>query len=114
MLHKAIGSTRGVYGASAGFPAEERFGLTAQLRRAAVSASSNAAEGVGRSTDAETVRFLGIAHGSLVEAFCQLRLANGLGWRPPDRHEALRRSAEEVARMLSGLRATRQEASTTQ
>ncbi|HSV74798.1 MAG TPA: four helix bundle protein [Chthonomonadales bacterium] len=70
MLHKAMGWTRGVYGASAGFPAEERFGLTAQLRRAAVSASSNAAEGEGRSTHAEAVRFLEIAHGSLVEAFC--------------------------------------------
>jgi len=109
--HKAMGSTREVYKASAGFPAEERFGLTAQLRRAAVSVPSNVAEGAGRSTHAETVRFLEIAYGSLMEAVCQLRLASDLGWLPPDDHESLRQDAEEVARMLSGLRATRQQES---
>lgn len=106
-----MGSTREVYKASAGFPAEERFGLTAQLRRAAVSVPSNVAEGAGRSTHAETVRFLEIAYGSLMEAVCQLRLASDLGWLPPDDHESLRQDAEEVARMLSGLRATRQQES---
>ena len=60
------------------FPREERYGLTSQLRRAAVSVSSDIAEGKGRSSDKELVLFLHHARGSLLEVETQLLIAEGL------------------------------------
>ncbi|WP_125075848.1 four helix bundle protein [Pseudoxanthomonas sp. SGT-18] len=73
-----------VYAYSAGFPAEERYGLTAQMRRAAVSVPSNIAEGAARRYAPELVRFLLIARGSLSELDTQLALAPRLGLAAPD------------------------------
>jgi 23S rRNA-intervening sequence protein len=70
--HKAIEFADHVYSATKGFPVDERFGLTSQLRRAAVSISSNIAAGSGRPSDKEFARFLEIAYGSVMEG----RLAN--------------------------------------
>jgi len=64
-----------VYRATASFPREEMFGLTAQLRRAAVSVPSNIAEGAGRNSSREFIQFLGITCGSLAEVETQLELA---------------------------------------
>jgi four helix bundle protein len=67
-----------VYAATAGFPADERFGLTTQIRRAAVSIPSNIAEGAARRSSPEYQRFLSIARGSLAEMSTQLQIARRL------------------------------------
>ncbi|MGH7508809.1 MAG: four helix bundle protein [Gemmatimonadales bacterium] len=68
-----------VYRSTSSFPKEERYGLSAQMRRAAVSVSSNIAEGCGRQGDRGLARFLQIARGSVRELECQLLLSCELG-----------------------------------
>ncbi len=72
-----------VYAHSAAFPGEERFGITSQIRRAAVSVPSNIAEGAARKTQAELLRFCVIARGSLSELDTQLEIARRLGFANP-------------------------------
>lgn len=67
-----------IYRISANFPSDERFGLTSQIRRCAVSIPSNIAEGAGRNTNGEFRNFVSIANGSAYELFTQLTLANKL------------------------------------
>jgi four helix bundle protein len=93
----------GVYRLTGLFPIEERFGLAAQLRRAIVSVSSNLAEGAGRS-DPEFARFVEIARGSASELRSQLLLGRDLGLVAPTEWEACDRRADEISRMLAGLR----------
>ena len=76
----AMALVRRVYELSGRFPADERFGLTAQMRRAAVSVPSNIAEGAARGTSKEFSQFLMIARGSLAELDTQLRIAHDLGF----------------------------------
>ena len=71
-----------VYRTTAGFPKEESFGLTSQIRRAAVSVHSNIVEGCARDSEAEYLRFLSIAFGSLRELHYQLNLSKRLGFLP--------------------------------
>ncbi len=73
-----------VYELTRCFPAEETYGLAAQLRRAAVSVPSNLAEGAARNGRREFVNFLGIARGSLSELETQLLIATDLGYLPSD------------------------------
>src|SRR4051794_5130461 len=80
---KAMDLVAEVYRASRGFPSEELYGLTNQVRRASVSIPSNIAEGEGRGTNAEFVRFLRIAYGSLREVETQLLIAERLGYLSP-------------------------------
>jgi four helix bundle protein len=77
---KGMELAKAVYKVTQGFPADERFGLTNQLRRAAVSIPSNIAEGKGRVTTGELIQFLGIARGSTLEVQTQLELASMLGF----------------------------------
>jgi four helix bundle protein len=81
--HDSIDLTRDVYEATRGFPRAELFGLTSQMRSAAVSISSNIAEGAGRGTSKEFARFLRIAVGSLSELDSQLELSVRLGMAEP-------------------------------
>ena len=93
-----------VYKQTAGFPKEEIFGLSAQLRRSAVSVPSNIAEGAARNSSRELYQFLGIANGSLAELQTQLQLAIRLGFTNPDTE--CFRQASRVGRILTALRKT--------
>jgi four helix bundle protein len=104
--HRSIDFAAVVYEATRAFPADERFGLTNQMRRAAVSISSNIAEGSGRVSDVDYARYVEIAYSSLMEVVSQAALANRQELITSDRYLAVYREAEELARMLSGLRAT--------
>ncbi|HEX5417685.1 MAG TPA: four helix bundle protein [Chloroflexota bacterium] len=88
-----------VYSASAAFPREELFGLTSQLRRAAVSIPANIAEGYKRRGRLEKVRFLNIAQGSAEECSYYLILAQDLGYADTT---GLRSDLVEVIRLLEG------------
>ena len=83
------------------FPREELYGLTSQIRRAAVSITSNIAEGCGRDGDAELARFCQIAMGSASEVEYQLLLAHDLGFLESTRYSSLNGQLSEVKRMLN-------------
>jgi four helix bundle protein len=85
------------------YPAAERFGLTAQTRRAAVSVVANLAEGCGRRGKGELARFVDIATGSAYELECHLLLAHDLGFLSDDGWEGISADVDEVKRMLIGL-----------
>jgi four helix bundle protein len=98
---KAMHLARSVYRATARMPESERFGLTAQLRRAAVSVPSNIAEGYGRATTADYIKFLRVSRGSLCEVLTQYELATSM--ELIQRDEALENLAAETDRVLQGL-----------
>jgi four helix bundle protein len=97
-----------VYQVSLLFPDYEKFGLANQIRRAAVSISSNIAEGSGRGSDRDFIRFLQIAYGSLMEVVSQLKIAQRRNFLTSDQVNSLYTSCEQIGRMLSGLRASLQ------
>lgn len=103
---KAVDYADLIYRLSRDFPAEERFGLSSQLRRAAVSVSSNIAEGTSRSSDTDLARFLEIAYGSLLESVSELEIAKRQRFLSSNRFAGAYKSAEDLAKMLSGLRRT--------
>jgi len=86
------------------FPEPERFGPTSQLRRAAVSVPSNIAEGSSRPSRSDFARFVEIATGSLFEVVSQATIAQRQGFMEQTAYLRFRDSAEELARILSGLR----------
>jgi four helix bundle protein len=92
-----------VYGATRQFPADERFGLTSQLRRAAVSVPSNIAEGARRKRRKSQLHHLDIALGSQGEVDTQLEIAVRLGFCDRDTYRRVAARADEVGRMLNGL-----------
>jgi four helix bundle protein len=93
-----------VYSQTQNFPAEERFGLTHQRRRAAVSISSNIAEGSSRMSQADFSRFIEIATGSVFEVTSQAFIAKKQGLLSEQKFRSIYQGAEELSRMLSGLR----------
>lgn len=103
---KAVEHAGRVYQITRQFPDDERYGLTSQVRRSAVSISSNIAEGSGRTSDVDFARFLEIAYGSLMENVSQAKVANLQGFIQGCEYDALNRESERLARMLSGLRAS--------
>ena len=102
--HRAIGFGDLVYSATRSFPNDERFGLTNQMRRAAVSISSNLAEGTSRVSKKDFARFIEIASGSLFEVVSQSVIAKNQGFLPETSYRQLYTAAEEQSRMLSGLK----------
>jgi len=100
---KSMALVSGIYEATKFFPKEEQFGLTAQLRRAAVSIPSNIAEGSSRRATKEFIRFINIANGSLAETETQLQLANDLGFLEEDSLNLLLEKTDEISRILQGL-----------
>lgn len=92
-----------VYRATAGFPKEEIYGLTSQMRRCGASIPANIAEGCGRHGDAEFRRFLQIAAGSASELEYHLLLANELEYLKVDKYRTLDTQVIEIKRMISSL-----------
>jgi four helix bundle protein len=85
------------------FPRAEQFGLTSQMRRAAVSAASNIVEGCARDTKADYVRFLTVAYGSAKELEYQVSLSFRLGFLARDGYRILNDAASETCRVLNAL-----------
>lgn len=104
--HEAIALADLVYKTTSHFPDQERFGLISQMRRAAVSVSSNIAEGSSRSSRTDYIRFLEIATGSLFEVVSQSMLAKRQGLLAEPEQAQLYAAAEKLSRMLSGLRSS--------
>ena len=100
---KAVDFADLVYTSSRAFPSDERFGLTNQIRRAAVSISSNIAEGSARS-DPDFAKFIGYAAGSLYEVVTQAAVAKRQGFLDDRAFARIYADGEEISRMLSGLR----------
>ncbi|EGF24603.1 four helix bundle protein [Rhodopirellula baltica] len=97
---KAHQFTLAVYALTKGFPKDESYGLTSQLRRSAASIPTNLAEGCGRGTDRELARFCDIAMGSASEADYQLLLAKDLGYIDSSAFDLIYRQLTEIQRML--------------
>ena len=100
---KAMDLAVDVYALTENFPSSETYGLTMQMRRAAVSVPSNIAEGQARVSTKDFKRFLSISLGSLFELETQLILANRLGYIEKARFGIVLEKLQEIARMLRGL-----------
>ncbi|MFT4114595.1 four helix bundle protein [Silvibacterium sp.] len=100
---RAMELAREIYRLTRSFPKEEIFGLTSQMKRAAVSIPSNIAEGQGRSTDRAFAVFLGHARGPLFELETQTELAESLGFLSKEDGMHVLSLCKEVGRMLHGL-----------
>ncbi|HBY64683.1 MAG TPA: diversity-generating retroelement protein bAvd family protein [Solibacterales bacterium] len=100
---KAHHLTLAVYQTTVGFPREELYGLTSQLRRSCSSIPANLAEGCGRDGDAELARFCSIAMGSASELEYHLLLARDLKLIKAKDHAELTQCTTEIKRMLTGL-----------
>lgn len=100
---KSLEFTIAIYRYTKTFPKEETYGLISQMRRAAVSISSNIAEGQTRHTVKQFFQFLSIARGSLSELETQIILTYRLNYISEDTKNELLKTAEEIGRMLSSL-----------
>ena len=92
-----------LYGITAKFPIEERYGLTSQIRRSAVSIPSNIAEGYGRKTTVDYIRMLYIAYGSVCELETQILLAGDLDFIEKNELSTIKKDIAEIERMLKAL-----------
>lgn len=105
---KATGLASLVYELTRQFPEAGRFGLVSQMRRSAVSVAANIAEGSGRRSRRDFVRFLDVAYGSLMETVSHATIAADQRFLQPEDFDRILVGADEVARMLSGLSASLQ------
>jgi four helix bundle protein len=101
--NKAFELALNVYEKTSHFPVEEKFGITAQIRKASVSIPSNIAEGEGRKSRKEFRRFIYIALGSLMEVETQILISDALGYFKSNQAENLMARTAEVGRLLKGL-----------
>jgi len=100
---KAMALVTEIYRATERFPSREMYGLTRQVREAAVSVPSNIAEGKGRQTKRDYLQFLYRARGSLLEVETQLEVSSNLGFLEKSKFDALFSQAAEAGRILNGL-----------
>jgi len=100
---RALELVTDVYKLTGAFPAQERYALVDQMRRAAVSIPCNIAEGAARQTKKEFAQFLHVARGSLSELDTQLEIAGRLGYMPAEGQRLLQSSCQAVDRLLNGL-----------
>jgi four helix bundle protein len=103
---KSMAFVLDVYRCTQAFPKIETYGLTSQLRRAAVSVPSNIAEGQATLSTGEFKQFLGSARGSLMEVETQILIARDLGYLYQNQSDYLLSAAAEVGRILNGLLAS--------
>ena len=101
---KAVDLTHGIYVVSGRWPADERFGITQQIRRAAASVAANIAEGAERDGTKEFLRFLSIANGSLAETQTFLVIGQRLGYLDTAVADDLHTKLQEIRKMLAGLK----------
>ncbi len=101
---KAHNLVLSIYGITGKFPSEEKFGLTSQIRRAAVSIPSNIVEGFKRKTKNDSLHFYTISEGSLEEIKYQTLLAKDLKYISTTAYEEIISQAEEVGKMLNGFK----------
>jgi len=92
-----------IYRLTQGFPREELYGLTSQMRRSVVSVPSNIAEGHGRLSTGEYLQFLGIAHGSNFELQTQIEIARALGYGDSKARDDAEGLSHEVGKMIHGI-----------
>jgi len=100
---KALAFVNRIYQLTTQFPNEEKFGLTSQMRRCAISIPSNIAEGAGRSTKKEFINFLHISQGSIAELETQLLIARNLGFAGDSKIEKILTGLDEISKMIIGL-----------
>ncbi|MBP9883831.1 MAG: four helix bundle protein [Chitinophagales bacterium] len=101
---KAMDFAEQIYGLTKKFPAEEKYGLSSQLNRSAVSIASNIAEGAGRDSRKEFSQFLSVAFGSCFESETQILLASRFGFVKEEELQPLIEQASEIQRMITGLK----------
>lgn len=101
---KAIEVAQKIYELTLPFPSQEKFGLTSQIRRSAVSIASNIAEGAGRNTDKDFVNFISIAAGSAFELETQLIIAMKVNFLTNDDYEDVQDELEQIKKMLFSLK----------
>ena len=92
-----------IYESTKAFPSDERFGLTSQLRRAAVSIAANIAEGAARKSNKEFLQFLSISQGSASEVETELLIAKRIGYLNDNKYLQLKDEADNIGRMMIGL-----------
>jgi four helix bundle protein len=100
---RSLNYVTGIYKITANFPADEKFGLVSQMRRAAVSIPSNIAEGAARNSKKEFINFLHISQGSTAELETQILISRNLSFLAPSDTDPLLQELEEISRMIIGL-----------
>ncbi len=100
---KAMVFVTAIYKITGSFPTSEQFALTSQMRRSAISIPSNVAEGFGRRSTGDFVRFLQISTGSLYELQTQVEIASNLQYVSKEEYDSLSSQGREIERLLSSL-----------
>ena len=100
---KSVGLVTNIYNLLPHYPKNEEFALTSQIKRAAISVPSNIAEGYGRNSTQDYIRFLNIARGSLYELETQLQISLNLKYIDDDKFDQMFQQSTEIAKMLTGL-----------
>lgn len=102
---------KSIYVTTKQFPEEEKFGLTSQLRRASISIVSNLAEGSGKSSMKDQVRYVEIAYSSTLEVYCQLLIASDLDYVTECELESFKKEIVKITNMLNSLKKSMQDRS---